>query len=186
MKREFNFPSSFPKLETKRLNLLEMKKEDAEALFKLRSDPEFTKFLSSDPYQKLVEAKKVIQKNLDAFQKKEAISWKIALKEKEDLIGYIGFWRIDKANFRGEVGFGLAKTERQKGITSEALQAIIQYGFKELKLHSVMADTDPLNIASNKLLEKIGFKREAHIKENYYYNGKFIDSYYFGLLESDF
>jgi ribosomal-protein-alanine N-acetyltransferase len=186
MKRAFNFPSSFPRLETKRLNLVEMKMEDANALFKMRSNPEFTKFLSADPYQEIEEAEKVIQKNLDAFQQKEAISWKIALKGKEDLIGYIGFWRLDKANFRGEVGFGLAKEERQKGLMTEALKEILNYGFKQLNFHTVMADTDPLNKASNTLLEKIGFKREAHIRENYYYNGKFVDSYYFGLLNSDF
>ncbi len=186
MKRALYFPSTFPELKTIRLNLVEMTLADANALFKMRSDPEFIKFLSIDPYQEIEEAEQLIQKNRAAFRSKEGISWKIALKGEKDLIGYVGFWRIDKANYRAELGFGLAKEERQKGFMTEALQAILNYGFKELNLHSVMADTDPLNKSSNTLLEKIGFKREAHIRENYYYNGKFVDSFYFGLLDSDF
>jgi ribosomal-protein-alanine N-acetyltransferase len=65
---------------------------------------------------------------------------------------------------------------------SEALQAVINYGFTSIKLHSITANVNPNNQPSIRLLEKNGFVREGYYKENYYYNGKFLDSAIYSLL----
>ena len=64
----------------------------------------------------------------------------------------------------------------------EALCAIIEYGFNQMKLHSIEANINPDNIASQQLLEKAGFVREAYFRENYYFGGRFIDSAIYSLL----
>ncbi len=64
----------------------------------------------------------------------------------------------------------------------EAILTILDYGFKIMKLHSVEANVNPNNAASIKLLERNNFIREAYHKENYYYNGKFLDSAIYSLL----
>ena len=64
----------------------------------------------------------------------------------------------------------------------EAMKGVLQYGFETMKLHSVEANVNPGNNASTKVLEKNGFVKEAYFKENYYYNGKFIDSAIYSLL----
>jgi ribosomal-protein-alanine N-acetyltransferase len=64
----------------------------------------------------------------------------------------------------------------------EAIQAVLNYGFSELKLHSVEANINPVNEASRRLLEKNNFVKEAHFKENYYFNGSFSDSAVYSLI----
>ena len=64
----------------------------------------------------------------------------------------------------------------------EALKAVLHYGFYTMKLHSVEANIDPENATSKKLLERNGFIREAYYKENYFFEGKFIDSAIYSLL----
>ncbi len=65
---------------------------------------------------------------------------------------------------------------------SEALEAVINYAFNTLKLHSIEANINPENNASRQLLIKAGFNKEAYFKENYYFNGHFIDSEIYSLI----
>ena len=69
-----------------------------------------------------------------------------------------------------------------KGLMYEAIQAVLHYGFHDLKLHSVEAQIDPRNSASEALLKKAGFVREAYFKENYYLRGRFADTGVYSLL----
>ena len=65
----------------------------------------------------------------------------------------------------------------------EAMEAVLLYGFQKMKLDSVEANVNPFNAASIKLLEKNGFVREGYFRGNYYYNGKFLDSAIYALLQ---
>jgi ribosomal-protein-alanine N-acetyltransferase len=67
----------------------------------------------------------------------------------------------------------------------EALLKVINYGFKVINLHSIEANVNPGNAASIKLLEKNKFVREAYFKENYFYNGKFLDTVIYSLLNAE-
>ena len=85
-------------------------------------------------------------------------------------------------HYRAEIGYMLNPAYQGKGIMSEALSIIIQYGFNNIGLHSIEANANPANQASIKLLEKIGFVREGYFKENYYFNGNFLDSAIYSLI----
>jgi ribosomal-protein-alanine N-acetyltransferase len=69
-----------------------------------------------------------------------------------------------------------------KGIVTEAIKAVIKYGFETLKLHSIGAVIDPENVASAKVLKKNGFVKEAHLKENEFFEGRYLDSVIYSLL----
>ena len=86
---------------------------------------------------------------------------------------------------RAEIGYTLVLEHFGKGLMSEALAAILLYGFEEMKLHSVEANLDPDNTKSAQLLTKNGFVKEGHSRENYFYNGKFTDTGSYGLLRSE-
>jgi len=176
MKPRINFPIAFPKIVTNRLHLVPPNLNDAAELFELRSNPTFMKYMGRFPMQKLAEAEEYIQRILDGFEDKTGISWKICEKDSETLVGYIGFWSIDYDNFRTEFGYGIHPYFQQKGIATEALKAVVKYCFEELGIHSIEAGADKENIATIKLLEKCGFRKEAHFKENMYFNGTFLDS----------
>ena len=89
---------------------------------------------------------------------------------------------MQKEHYRAEIGYVLHPAQQGKGIMDEAIKAVLQYGFETMKLHSVEANVNPANTNSMKLLEKNGFVKEAYFKENYYYNGKFIDSVIYSLI----
>ncbi len=175
----------FPTLETERCLLRGMQKEDAPEILHLRSHSATMQYLDRDKMKAVEEAEALIQKMNDDLDNNEAISWGIQLKEEDKLIGYIGYWRIMKEHYRAEIGYMLHPHYWNKGIMNEVMKKVIPFAFDHLKLHSIEANVNPNNAASIKILEKNGFVREGYFKENYYYNGRFLDSAIYSLIEPD-
>ncbi len=171
-----NFPVIHPILETDRLNLKPPTLADALDFFEIRSNHEFMKYIGRHPITHILEAEKYIQRILDGFNSRTGLSWKICEKGSDKLIGYIGFWSIDYTHFRTKIGYGLHQDYHRKGYLTEALNTLTHFTFNELGLHSVLAEADDKNVATIKLLEKCGFKKEAHFKESFYFDGEFLDS----------
>lgn len=174
----------FPELETERLLLRKITKEDAPELFLMRSDPLALAYIDREPFTSLEETQEFIEKILTSLFQNEAILWVIALRENPaKLIGTIGFWKITKEHYRAETGYMLQPEYWQKGIMKEALLATIGYAFTQTDIHSIEANIDPANTASGRLLESCGFVKEAWFKENYYFNGIFKDSFIYSLVK---
>ncbi len=172
----------FPLINTERLILRQIVAADVQDILSMRSDKKVMRYIDRLPVQSEEEALQLIQKITEGLDKNEGITWGIALKDEPGLIGTIGFWRIDKENYRGEIGYMLMTAHHRKGITQEALTAVLRHGFDTIHLHSVEGNVNIANEASMKLLEKFGFVKEAHFKENYYFNGQFLDSIIYSLL----
>ena len=150
---EINF-APFPEIKTERLLLRCIKKSDAPELLFLRSDETVMQYIDREKTKSLEEAEAFVQKITDSLLANEGILWAISLQEDpEILIGTMGFWRLIKQHYRAEVGYMLHPAHWNKGITQEALQAVIHYGFNAMKLHSIEAHINPENTASGKLLE---------------------------------
>jgi ribosomal-protein-alanine N-acetyltransferase len=179
---DINF-SPFPNLETKRLSLRQVKANDADAILSLRSNDEVMKYIPR-PYLKTKEdALELIAMFDDKIESGIGINWGIYfLEEPEKLLGIIGYYRMKPEHYRAEVGYMLFPEYNGKGIVSEALQRVVEYGFKDMKLHSIEAVLDPENKGSEKVLLKNGFVKEAHLIENEYYEGRFLDSMIYSLL----
>ena len=172
----------FPIIKSERLLLRDLKDADANELFQLRSDKNVMQFIDRPLAETTDDALKLIKIISDGHTNKENITWAITLKDSPALIGTIGFWRIEKEHYRAEIGYLLNPTEQGKGIMQEAMKVVLLYGFEKMQLHSVEANVNPNNAASIKLLEKNGFVREGYFRENYYYNGQFIDSSIYSLI----
>lgn len=172
----------FPILETARLFLRQITVNDAPQVFFLRSDEEVMKYIDRTPAASLADAIDFIKLIEAAQLNNEGISWGITLKENNEMIGSIGFWRMQKEHYRSEIGYVLHPAYQRKGIMKEAILKVLEYGFTIMCLHSVEANTNVENSASQKLLESVGFVQEAYFRENYYYNGKFLDSSVYSLL----
>ena len=178
--------SPFPQLETERLMLKQITPDDAPALLHLRSDKTVMQYIDRPLQQSADESLALIQLITDTLEKNEGVTWGIFLKEGSPLMGNIGFWRMEKEHYRAEIGYLLHPSLQGKGIMTEAMKAVLSYGFTAMKLHSVEANVNPANLASIRLLEKTGFVREAYFRENYFYNGKFMDSAVYSLLATEF
>lgn len=174
--------SRFPVIETPRLILRELTLEDTDTILFLRSDIRTTQYLDRDRMRSIEEARAQIQFLNTSFLKFDSVTWGIELKSETKLIGTIGYHRLDKPHYRAEMGYMLDPFYWRQGYMSEALQAVINFGFNEMHCHTLEAQVNPNNDASIKILEKFNFVREAYFKENYLYNGKFLDSAVYTLL----
>ena len=108
--------------------------------------------------------------------------WAITLQPDNKLIGTVCLFKIERENFRCEVGYMLHPDFHRKGIMTETLKTVLSFGFNVLKVHSIMADVNPANDASQLLLLSLGFEQEAYFRENYYFNGKFLDTAIFCII----
>ena len=176
----------FPVLETERLLLRQFVIEDTPEFFTIRSSPKVMQYMDSFPHQTHNESREMIIQMNDSFLERSGINWAIELLPKRKLIGYVGLWRIIYENVRAELGYSLHPDFWGKGYMKEAINEVLRFGFEEMHVHSIEASVNPENRASIGLLKKIGFTREAHFRENYYYNGEFVDSLIFCMIESDF
>lgn len=172
----------FPNLESKRLVLRRMDKIDVKEIFAMRSDPEIMKYIPRPLAKNEEEALEHLALIDSGLEKNEAINWAITIKGSSKLVGIIGFYRTKHEDYRSEIGYILLPEVHGKGIASEAVEIVVEFGFNEMNLHSIEAVIDPENIASEKVLRKNGFVKEGHFKENGFFNGKFIDSVVYSRL----
>lgn len=172
----------FPIINTERLILREVSLDDVQEMFFLRSDESVLTYLDKAPEKSTEETRAMIETIKNNATNNDGIFWVITVKGDNTMIGSICYWRLDKAHYRAEIGYVLHPSQQGKGIMDEAMKAVLQYGFETMKLHSVEANVNPGNKASMKLLERNGFVKEAYFRENYYYNGRFLDSVIYSLI----
>lgn len=175
----------FPVLETDRLILRRIEDKDARVFYRMYSDKEVMKYFGKELFSSFKQAEDKVKLEKSAFETKEAIRWAITLKPEDDMIGSGGFWKINKEHYRAEIGYDLLPDFHRRGIMSEAVKVMIEFGFTKMKLHSIEANTDPENKSSNRMLEKLGFKLEGNFRENYFFNGKFLDTFTFSLINKN-
>jgi [ribosomal protein S5]-alanine N-acetyltransferase len=176
----------FPIFATKRLVLRHIDNEDVDAVFALRSNPEIMRYIPKDLHKNNQDALEHIAQIEETIQKNEGINWAITFKNNPKMIGIIGFYRIKPENHRSELGYMLLPEFQGKGIVTEAIQGVLKYGFNVLHFHSIEAIIDPRNVASECVLKKNGFVKEAHILENVFHDGQFLDSVTYSLLKKNF
>jgi [ribosomal protein S5]-alanine N-acetyltransferase len=173
----------FPVLESKNLILREITHNDVEEVFALRSNPDTMKYIPRPLAATQEDALEHISMIQGKIETNEGINWAITQKGNPKLLGIIGHYRIRWEHFRSEIGYMLLPEYHGKGIVPEAIQLIIDYGFNQMKMHSIEAIIDPDNQASARVLEKNGFVKEAHLKENEFYDGRFLDTVIYSLLQ---
>ena len=174
--------SPFPNLETERLFLRKVDSNDIKEIFALRSNPETMKYIPRPLVKTDEEALEHINMIDSKIDSNEGINWAITLKDNSKLIGVIGHYRIKPENYRAELGYMLLPEYHGKGIVSEAVKEAVKYGFQVMKLNSLEAIIDPENYASAKVLEKNGFVKEAHLKEYEFFEGRFLDTVIYSIL----
>lgn len=175
----------FPELESDRLRFRQLTMRDAETLFEIRSNPHVMRFMDTESMQSIADAEDLIKYLNESFKTRTGINWAIEEKSTNAFTGYFGIWRIDAKHCRGEIGYALHPDYWGKGYMSEAATRLIEFGFRDLNLHSIEANVNPENQSSIKLLEKTGFRKEAYFRENYLFNNEFKDSVIYSLLVSD-
>lgn len=169
-----------------RVDLKEITMDNASALFELRSSDDVMQYIERPRTKNIQEAMDMIQKMDEFAITGNGFTWGVFLKGSNTMIGTMGFYRIEKENLRGEVGYLSHPDYWGKGLMSEALKLALDIGFNQIKFHSIAACINPKNESSRKLLLKHHFQKEAYHRENLFFNNKFYDSEIFALLVSDY
>jgi RimJ/RimL family protein N-acetyltransferase len=167
---------------TPRLKLRWMDERDLDAHYAVFSDPEVTRYWSSGPWTSLAQAREHIDAARAAYADGSGMRLGVELIETGELIGSVSLHRFVDASRRCEVGYALARAWWGGGYVSEALRALLNYGFMGLDLNRVEADVDPRNGASARVLEKLGFRKEGFMPERWIVQGEPADTVNYGLL----
>jgi ribosomal-protein-alanine N-acetyltransferase len=177
----------FPELETKRLVLRRMTLADAEFYLRHFSDPDIVELTAFDAPENIEKARQELHEFcIKPFEENKGIRWGIVLKGETELAGTIGYHQWVKAGgYHARVGYDLVAAHRRRGIMTEALMAVLRYGFETMRLNRVGACTDPRNVASMRFLGKLGFRQDGVLRENTYFHGRFIDEAVFSLLAGE-
>lgn len=177
---------SFPVLKTERLFLRKILLTDAQDIYEYASNPLVSKYLVWHPHKSIEDTKDYICQVIQSYINREPATWGIELQEENKLIGTISFLNWDQNNFKSEVGFVLSYKYWRKGIISEALNKVLHFGFTRMYLNRIEARTMVNNIASQKLLEKIGMQFEGILYEQMYIKDNFENIKLYSILRQDF
>jgi [ribosomal protein S5]-alanine N-acetyltransferase len=177
--------SDFPVLEGTCIRLRGIRENDVDALFHLFSEPEVMRYWSRGPMTARQEAVDYAQNILEGFVRRDLLTWIIADAESDTMIGSTTLYEINPLHARAGLGYALMPAFWGKGLAREAATLALCYGFLELDLHRIEADTEPNNTRSNRLLESLGFQREGLLRERFRHPDGIQDSLIFGILKSE-
>jgi ribosomal-protein-alanine N-acetyltransferase len=176
---------TFPIIETERLRLREIVPADAEALFKVFSDPKVMAGHGTPVHQSVADTRRLIDWYANAYPEKRALRWAITRHGDDTALGTCGYHEITAYHHRAEIGYELASAAWRQGIMSEAVRAVVLFGLTQMGLHRVEAIVDPSNPASANLLRKVGFTEEATLRERFFDNGRFVNDWFFAILATE-
>ncbi len=124
---------------------------------------------------------------VDQYRKRRGFRWIITLKGDVRPIGTLGFYKWSpSAGYQAEMGYDLAKEHWGKGIMTEAMTAVIDFGFERMGLNRIEVYVMPRNKRSVRMIRRLGFKREGLIRQRYFDEfGNFTDDILFSMLRRD-
>ena len=125
------------------------------------------------------------QQSREPFLPGQWLQIAITLKPTQALIGDCAFKIHFQHARQATIGITLAQRFHGKGFALEAIATLLNYAFEELSLHRVCADTDPRNTAAWRLLERLGMRREAHLKQSLWFKGQWTDEYFYAILKPE-
>jgi ribosomal-protein-alanine N-acetyltransferase len=180
----FDF-TEFPVLTTQRIVLRQAHASDAADVLVFRGDPAVQRY-NGPVFENEDEARDLIREIEDEYDGETGVGWAVTLKEEGRVIGLFGYHNWDRFHRRSEIGYDLARAYWGRGIASEAMRAILTFGFQHMDLNRVEAHTIADNHESVRMLERLGFEREG-TRRRYSWedDGAFHDGTIYGLLRDE-
>ncbi len=168
-----------------RVRLRRIDAADAPAIFTVYSHEEGTRFLARPPMVDPVQADEMVARIEAGYADGSTLQLAIERNSDAAFLGVCLLFNMVARGARGEIGYILGREHWGQGYVSEALPALITHAFGALGLNRLEADIDPRNVASQRVLERLGFRREGLLRERWIVRGEKSDSAIYGLLRSD-
>lgn len=170
-------------LKTERLILRPINEKDITAIFNYRSDSVTNVYQGWIP--KAIEDVRIFLEKISSEININGTWFQFAIVETEstEIIGDLGIHFLEDE--QAEIGCTLKKESQGEGYATEALKLVIDFLFNTLNKHRIIGSIDPRNVRSIKMVERLGFRREAHFKESLLINGEWVDDIVYAILKKE-
>lgn len=174
-------------IETARLKLRRFREDDAESLLALYGNPQVVRYLYTEPMQRdrLGEA---LQRRLRPAKLEvegDVLELAAELRTSGEFVGTVTLFHRSSEHSRGEIGYTIAPEFWGHGFAREGATALLRIGFELLGLHRLEGQCDARNLASVRVMEVIGMRKEAHLRENEFVKGEWTDEILFAMLADE-
>jgi ribosomal-protein-alanine N-acetyltransferase len=166
------------------ISLVKISIDDIKEIHELYSDETLCDLYGIQPHQNEKQTMRVINYWVEQIKSQSGIHLGIKQTGSDKIIGTIGFNDLKLGKF-AEIGFGIQTKFRNKGFVKETIVKILEFGFNDLMLTRIEAQTDPNNFPCIRVLEKTGFRKEGHLRKQFFAHEKFHDTLIFSKLNSD-
>jgi len=174
-----------PVLETERLILRKLRIGDSSDIYEYASDPEVSKYVTWNTHRSPDDSAGFIRYTLGRYDRDEAGEWGIVLKETNKLIGSFGFIWVESAQYCGQIGYVISRRYWNRGLMTEAVKRLIDFGFDEMGLNRIEAVHILENEASGKVMSKAGMMPEGVQRSKVFVKGSFYDVRIYAIIKSD-
>lgn len=169
---------------TERLEIRPFRKNDLPATFNIYKNADVCRYLLHEPWTS--------ENKNEAFAKKltnstltETSMLNLAVVHQDEVIGDLTVWYTGMKE-TVEIGYCFSDSHSGKGYATEAVKGLLEKLFHEFNLHRIQANLDARNVASQKLCERIGMRKEAHFLKDYWNKNEWTDSMVYGILHEEF
>jgi len=180
-------PRSTFQLRTERLILRPFGDADLDDLLAMQSRADVTRYLNWGPMSR-DQARDLlarIKKLTGIDDKGEGLRLAIVPKRSTAVIGDLSLWRTSREHNQGEIGFVLHPDHQGQGFGTEAMRELLRIGFEEVGFHRIVGRCDARNGASARLMQRLGMRLEAHLRENELIKGEWCDELIYALLATE-
>jgi ribosomal-protein-alanine N-acetyltransferase len=179
----WQLPEQLLTIDTKRLQLRRLSLADAAAIFDYAQDPAVSQYTCWTPHRSIDDSAVFLNSVAEQYEHDRLIHWGIVLRGEDKLIGTCGFVHWHPAHARAEIGYALARPYWRKGYMTEAVRAAIAFGFHVMMLNRIEALCMPENLASSRVLEKVGMQFEGVLREYAFVKGIYLDLKLYAILK---
>ena len=176
---------NLPTLETPRLTLRKLRMRDAEDVYSWSRDPDVARYVLWTAHQNVRETRDYIRYVRSLYRRGLPSSWGIELKETGRVIGTMGVMAWIPEYRVAEVGYSLGKKWWRQGYAAEALSALMDLMFDEMRINRVEGQCDVRNPASGRVMEKCGMRREGLLRQRVRNKGEAVDVLLYAAIAAD-
>jgi ribosomal-protein-alanine N-acetyltransferase len=175
-----------PTLETERLILRKMVLNDAEAVFAYASNSEVSRYTLWETHRSIEDSRAFLEFATQKYENGGEPDWGIVYRGPGCLVGACGLVNWEAEHARAEVGFVLSREYWGRGLMSEAVRAILRFGFERMNLNRIEARCIAENAASARVMEKAGMVYEGTLRQREYIKGAYRDIKLYAILKKGF
>ena len=172
-------------IETERLLVRPIVDADLPALMAINSDAEVTALLPYATWTSMADAQAWLARMRGIEATGTALQFVVALRSTQEAIGTCLLFRLDEGSARAELGYALGRAHWGRGVMHEALAALLGHAFGPMGLRRIEAEIDPRNVASARLVQRLGFTKEGLLRQRWVTKGQAADVEIHGLLRSE-